>query len=179
MLRANNPIDFEVTLMVRSPQIVLRSLFNIMFRSKVAAAFMAAVQTAVIAFGLAAMPVAALAAPASTACDPNTLSLQNGVNCASPDETRNKTLFAPGGIFQTISRILIFIVGAVAVIMLIIGGLRYVLSAGDAKNVTAAKDTILYAIIGIVVALLSFALVQFVVTSLGNTTTTKTTTTSN
>lgn len=148
-----------------------------MIRSKIAATFMAAVQTAVIALGIAAVPAVAVAA--NTTCDPNKLSLQNGVNCASPDETRNKTLFSPGGIFQTISQVLIFIVGAVAVIMLIIGGLRYVLSAGDSKNVTAAKDTILYAIIGIVVALLSFALVQFVVNALGKASNTNNTTQSN
>ncbi len=138
-----------------------------MFRNKVMAVVMASIQTAVMAFGLVAV-----SAPAYAACGPDNLSLSNGVACAAPAETQNKTLFGNGGIFQTIASILIFIVGAVAVIMLIIGGLRYVLSAGDAKNVTAAKDTILYAIIGIVVALLSFALVQFVVGSLNKSTST-------
>ena len=119
---------------------------------------MASVQTAIIALGLAAMPMAA-----SAVCDTTTLTLQGGINCAAPAETQGTSLFATGGLFQKIANTLIFIVGAVAVIMLIIGGLRYVLSAGDSKNVTAAKDTILYAIVGIVVALLSFALIQFVV----------------
>ena len=130
---------------------------------------LASVQTAVMAFGLAAV-----SAPAYATCTDG-LSLSNGVNCAAPAETQSKTLFGKGGLFQTIASLLIFIVGAVAVIMLIIGGLRYVLSAGEAKNVTAAKDTILYAIIGIVVALLSFALVQFVVGSLDKSTSTNTT----
>jgi uncharacterized YccA/Bax inhibitor family protein len=49
---------------------------------------------------------------------------------------------------------------------LIIGGLRYVISQGDAKAVSAAKDTILYAIIGIVVAAISFAIANFVITAL-------------
>jgi ABC-type Na+ efflux pump permease subunit len=50
--------------------------------------------------------------------------------------------------------------------MLIYGGIRYTISGGDAKNVTAAKNTILYAIVGIVVAILAFAIVNFVITSL-------------
>ena len=52
--------------------------------------------------------------------------------------------------------------------MLIIGGLRYVISQGDANNVKQAKDTILYAIIGIVVAILAYAVVNFVAKALGS-----------
>ena len=72
-------------------------------------------------------------------------------------------LFMEGGIFENLVNVLLFIIGAVAVIMIIIGGLRYVLSGGNAANVTAAKNTILYAIVGIVVAILAYAIVDFVV----------------
>ena len=68
-----------------------------------------------------------------------------------------------GGIFQTIVNIFLFVIGAIAVIMLVYGGIRYTVSGGDAKNVTAAKDTILYAIVGIVVAILAYAIVNFVI----------------
>ncbi|GAC1369606.1 MAG: hypothetical protein NVSMB39_1590 [Candidatus Saccharimonadales bacterium] len=108
------------------------------------------------------------AAPAMAACtnpDPATGTIQDGANCAQPNGTSGN-LFATGGIFQTIANVLIFLVGAIAVIYLIIGGLRYVTSGGDAKAVSAAKDTILYAVIGIVVAVISFALVSFVISSL-------------
>ncbi len=60
----------------------------------------------------------------------------------------------------------LFVIGALAVIMLIFGGIRYTISAGDSKQVEAAKNTILYAIIGIVVALLAGAVVNFVLTNL-------------
>ena len=66
-------------------------------------------------------------------------------------------------IFKTITNVLLFIIGAVSVIMLIIGGIRYTVSAGDSSAVTAAKNTIMYAIIGIVVAILAFAVVNFVI----------------
>ena len=49
--------------------------------------------------------------------------------------------------------------------MLIIGGIRYVISQGDAKQIESAKNTILYAVIGIIVALLAYAIVTFVVNS--------------
>lgn len=67
------------------------------------------------------------------------------------------------GGFQTIANTLIFIVGAISVLMVIIGALRYVLSGGDSAGLKSAKDTILYALIGVVVAMLSYALVAFVI----------------
>ncbi len=73
---------------------------------------------------------------------------------------------ALGNIFATVTNIVLFLVGAVAVIMFIIGGFRYVTSNGDAAAIKGAKDTILYAIIGIVVAFLAYAAVSFIVTSL-------------
>ena len=134
-----------------------------MLRKKLTPIILASIQSAVMAFGLVAVSAPAYAVEPT--CTDTTLTLDCGVNSAGTADTKNKKLFGPQGIFQNIASILIFIVGAIAVIMLIIGGLRYVLSAGDSKNVTAAKDTILYAIVGIVVALLSLALVNFVVGS--------------
>ena len=131
-------------------------------------------QALVLAFGFGAFSVAAMAITSGTAsaaaanctggpdsADP----LAAGAGCAQANGT-SSNLFAQGGVFQTIANTLIFLVGAVAVIFLIIGGLRYVISNGDSKAVEGAKNTILYAIIGIVVAVISFALVSFVITAL-------------
>lgn len=73
------------------------------------------------------------------------------------------------GIFKTITNVMLFLIGAISVIMLIIGGIRYVVSGGDSTAVTNAKNTILYAVVGIVVALLAFAVVNFVIGSFANT----------
>lgn len=89
-------------------------------------------------------------------------SVLDGANAAKPSSNVPSSLTGSGGVFQTVSDTLIFIVGAVAVIMLVVGGLRYVVSQGDATQVKAAKDTILYSILGIVVALLAYAVVAFV-----------------
>ncbi len=61
-----------------------------------------------------------------------------------------------------VTNVLIVAVGVISVIMIIVGGFRYVLSGGDSKNTTAAKDTILYAIIGLVVSLLAYSIANFV-----------------
>lgn len=54
------------------------------------------------------------------------------------------------------------LIALAAVIMIIIGGLNYTTSQGDAAKVKKAKDTILYGVIGLVIALLAFAIVNFV-----------------
>lgn len=63
---------------------------------------------------------------------------------------------------KTIVNVLLFVLGAVAVIMIVIGGIRYVVSGGESSAVTGAKNTILYAVIGLVVAVLAYAIVNFV-----------------
>jgi hypothetical protein len=74
-------------------------------------------------------------------------------------------LFGDVGVFSKISSVLLFIVGAIAVIMIVIGGLRYVVSGGDATQVQSAKNTILYALVGVIVAILAYAAVNFVIGS--------------
>lgn len=65
-------------------------------------------------------------------------------------------------IFQVIGQTLVFIVGGLSFIMIIIGGLMYVLSSGDGNNTKRAKDVILYAIVGLVIAVSAQGLVTFV-----------------
>lgn len=61
---------------------------------------------------------------------------------------------------------LFFVIGAIAVLVLLYGAIRYITSTGDASRVKAAKDTIIYAIAGLVVAILAPAIVGFVIGSL-------------
>lgn len=90
--------------------------------------------------------------------------LSGGAGCAKGDDQQQE-LFGESGIFKIITNVLLFVIGAVSVIMLIIGGVRYVVSGGDSAAVTSAKNTILYAVIGIIVAILAYALVNFVISS--------------
>lgn len=91
-------------------------------------------------------------------------SVGGGANAAR-GEDQPVDLFGQGGTFSKITSIMLFVIGAIAVIMIVIGGLRYVLSGGDSSQITAAKNTILYAIIGIVVAILAYAIITFVINS--------------
>lgn len=55
------------------------------------------------------------------------------------------------------------VLGLIAVVVVIIGGVQYMTSSGDAGKVKKAKDTILYGIIGLVICVLAFAIVNFVI----------------
>ncbi len=76
------------------------------------------------------------------------------------------TLFGDGGIITSITNTLLFVIGALAVIMIIFGGIRYATSAGNSSSVTAAKNTILYAIVGLIIAFLAFAAVNWILGAL-------------
>lgn len=78
-------------------------------------------------------------------------------------------LIGPDGIFTRIVNTVLYAIGIISIVMIIWGGLRYILSGGDAKKVTDAKNTLLYAIIGLIIALISFAIVNFVIGSLAPT----------
>ena len=67
---------------------------------------------------------------------------------------------------QLIINMIIFAIGLIAVIMVILGGIQYSTSQGDSGKVKKAKDTIMYGIIGLVVAILAFAIVNFVLSSI-------------
>lgn len=103
----------------------------------------------------------------SAACDLSQ-GLSGGVECANPGNDVPQTLFDPngGGIFNVIINVLLFVIGAISVVMLIIGGVRYTLSAGNSDAVGAAKNTIMYAIIGLVIAFLAYAIVNWVLGAL-------------
>ncbi|MDR3298129.1 MAG: pilin [Candidatus Nomurabacteria bacterium] len=60
----------------------------------------------------------------------------------------------------------ISLIGLVAIIMIILGGIQYSTSQGDTGKLKKAKDTIMYGIIGLVVAILAFSIVNFVLASI-------------
>ena len=98
-------------------------------------------------------------------CPPNSLRGTYEVNiseCSIPPERSQDNLM---GTLTTIVNVIVAIVGFVAVVMIIIGGIMYTTSSGDAARVKKAKDTIMYGIIGLVIALLAFAIVNFVLAS--------------
>ena len=113
------------------------------------------------------LPVLLMGVVAAVMIAPETsaLTLQEGAEAARCDGCP-ENLFGDTGVFKQVTNTILYIVGIIAVIMLIIGGIKYVVSGGDAKKVTDAKNTVLYAIIGLVIAFLAFAIVNFVISAL-------------
>ena len=126
----------------------------------------------VILAGILAVPMLALGISvvsplvqtASAAdCNASNLTAAEAAKCTNPSDSTTP-LFGADGIMTIITRTMMVIIGSLSVIMLIYGGIRYTISGGESANVTAAKNTIMYAIVGLVVALLAYALVDFVLT---------------
>ena len=89
----------------------------------------------------------------------------------SRDEAQNGAKLVDGGggsnqnlpdIITTIINVMLFIAAALAVIMIIYGGIRYITAHGDEKQVKVAKDTIVYSVAGLIIAILAYALVTFI-----------------
>ena len=96
-----------------------------------------------------------------SACDGVRL-LDSNAKCKSTDAAASQSAFS--GILQTLINIFSIVVGAVSVIMIIIGGFRYIISGGDSSSTKSAKDTILYAVIGLAIVIFAQTIVRFVIT---------------
>lgn len=123
------------------------------------------IQLIIVALAVSLGISGAILAPTATyaACTSAADCVQDGADKAGGKSSNTAD---PKEIIQTIVRILLFLIGAVSVIMIIIGGFRYVISQGDSGAVTSAKNTILYAVIGLIVAIFAWAIVDFVVDNL-------------
>jgi hypothetical protein len=133
-----------------------RTLFSSLKMTLTAAAVVASVLALVGVIGLG-QP--AYAQPTEQALCEGSGGTYSGGACTGGDRTVVGTL-------RQVGNMLIFLIGAIAVLMIIIAGLRYVLSGGDQNAITSAKNTIIYALIGIIVAFMAYAIVNFVLDSL-------------
>lgn len=123
--------------------------------------------------GLLATPMLAVV-PASAAAFDNlsgNQSIQDSVTCGSDLKTSGNCSAAQAttgdnqsidSILRLIVNILSVLVGFIAVVMIIFGGIKYITSGGDSGNISGAKNTIVYAIVGLVIVALAQVLVHFV-----------------
>ncbi|HEY5442181.1 MAG TPA: pilin [Candidatus Saccharimonadales bacterium] len=91
----------------------------------------------------------------------------NSINCAATGVDSNSI----GKIAQNVVKIFSILVGAVSVIMIIYGGFRYITSGGDSGRVGNAKNTLIYALVGLVIVALAQLIVHFVLNQSTNITT--------
>lgn len=69
---------------------------------------------------------------------------------------------------QTIINVIVGVIGFIAVVMIVMGGISFVTSQGDTSKVAKARNTILYGVVGLIVAMLAFAIVNFVLSNVFN-----------
>ncbi len=110
---------------------------------------------------LAVSPVHAQFDPFADICDPSTA---DAAACST--NGKDDPLSGSDGLIMKAVMILSYATGAAAVIMVILGGLKFITANGDANSVSSARNTVLYALIGIVVFAASQLIVRFVISSL-------------
>ena len=99
------------------------------------------------------------------------VSAANGINICSKENGSDNSVYCQnkdsggaqvGGIIKTIVEVLLIAVGAISIIMIVIGGIMFALSSGDAQKAAKARNTVLYAVVGLAVSLFASAIVNFV-----------------
>ena len=97
------------------------------------------------------------------------VSATNGINICSDGNENSVYCKNKGsgetqvnGIIKTIVEVLLTAVGAISIIMIVIGGIMFALSSGDAQKAAKARNTVLYAVVGLAVSLFASAIVNFV-----------------
>ncbi len=74
-----------------------------------------------------------------------------------------KTITAPGGLVTTIVNVITYVAGVIVIFMIIFAGFRYITSTGDANKVNSAKNTLLYAIVGIIIIVMAQVIVHYII----------------
>ena len=119
-------------------------------------------KVSVILASLLALPVMAFGVTTLVADSASAqLNLESGINSAKGTGTPD-SVTEDDGLIKKVVNLLLWAIGIISVIMIIIGGIRYATSNGDSNQVTAAKNTIMYAVIGLVIAIFAYAIVNFV-----------------
>jgi hypothetical protein len=118
--------------------------------------YISKIVTALLTIGLGialvATPVSALGEGGASA----------GIGAARGDNTPSNLVNGDSSIIKRAINIMLFAVGVLSVVMLIFGGFRYVISGGKKESVTNAKNTILYAIVGLLVSVFAYAIINFI-----------------
>ena len=117
----------------------------------------------VMGVGVFAAPLAVTVGSTAVHADTKS-SINKGIKAVGGKSGNNKKSI--DSYFKQIVNVILYLVAAVSVVVIIYGGFRYIVSNGDSTKIQGAKNTILYAVVGLIVAILAFAIINFVVKSL-------------
>ena len=88
--------------------------------------------------------------------------VSKGIDTATTSEMKGKSIDGDDGLIKTVVNVLLWAVGILSVIMIIFRGLRYITSAGDASKTKSAQSTLTYSVVGLIVAIMAYAIVNMV-----------------
>ena len=92
--------------------------------------------------------------------------VSKGIDTATTSEMKGKSIDGDGGLIKTVVNVLLWAVGILSVIMIIFSGFRYITSAGDASKTKSAQSTLTYSVVGLIVAIMAYAIVNMVINRL-------------
>lgn len=112
-------------------------------------------------------PVTTLAADLAPGCDDPAISDSSACKDINEDQTpEDNELYGPNGVLTKAAGIIAWIGGVAAVIMIILGGFTFITGSSDPNTLSAAKKTVLYAVVGLIVMVLPSAIIRFVLSKL-------------
>lgn len=82
------------------------------------------------------------------------------------EPSNSNSIYGPNGVLTKTANLIAVVVGIASVIMIIISGFKYITSSGDPSNIKSAKDTLMFAVVGIVITVSARAIVLFVLSRL-------------
>lgn len=85
--------------------------------------------------------------------------------CEAADPNEGALLGAEGVVTRAV-QFIVYIAGALSVVLVVLGGIKYATSNGDSGNIQSAKNTVIYALVGLIVAVFAQAIVSFVLSRL-------------
>lgn len=89
--------------------------------------------------------------------------VSKGIDTATTSEMQGKSIDGKDGLIKTVVNILLWAVGILSVIMIIFSGFRYITSSGDASKTKSAQSTLIYSVVGLIVAIMAWAIVNMVI----------------
>jgi hypothetical protein len=92
--------------------------------------------------------------------------VSKGIDTATTSEMQGKSIDGKDGLIKTVVNVLLWAVGVLSVIMIIFSGFRYITSSGDASKTKSAQSTLIYSVVGLIVAIMAWAIVNMVINRL-------------
>ena len=92
--------------------------------------------------------------------------VSKGIDTATTSEMKGKSIDGDKGLIKTVVNVLLWAVGVLSVIMIIFSGFRYITSAGDTSKTKSAQSTLIYSVVGLIVAIMAWAIVNMVINRL-------------